>query len=246
MNPTSPRGARAALVTGGAVRVGREIALSLSRQGYSIALTYRTSRNEAEQTARECRDAGVESLAVECDQRDPQQVRRAVERAREELGGIDLVVNNASYYGPTSLAGSSVEEWDCYQEVNVRGPWLFAQAAAACLAERRGAIVNLLDAAAEHPYPGYLPYCTSKAALAALTLGLARELAPDVRVNGIAIGVVLWPEDFPEAKKRAIKQRTPLGRTGSPADVARACLYLAEAEFVTGEIMTVDGGRRLT
>lgn len=246
MNPTSPRGAGVALVTGGALRIGRELALTLSRQGYSIALTYRTSRREAEETARQCRDFGPAAVAVECDQRDPAQVRRAVERAEDELGGIDLLVNNASVYGSTSLAEATVEQWDQFQDVNVRGPWLFAQAAAAGLAARRGAIVNLLDAAAEHPYPGYLPYCTSKAALAALTLGLARELAPEVRVNGIAIGVVLWPEGFPEAKKRAIEQRTPLGRTGSPADVAAACLYLAAAEFVTGEIITVDGGRRLT
>lgn len=238
---------KSALVTGGAVRVGRVIALALAGRGANVAVTYRTSVDEASATAAEISAFGVRAHAVRCDQRDPAQVHAAVREIESALGAVDVLVNNAAIFERASFAEASVEDWDSHLEVNLRGPWLFAQAVCPGMQARGGGVVvNLVDIAAERPYTAYLPYCISKAGLTAMTEGLARALAPTVRVNGIAIGTVLWPDEFPDTQKQATIAKTPLKRIGDPADVASAVLFLVEgSDFLTGAIIPVDGGARL-
>lgn len=235
------------LVTGGAVRVGRAIALALAGRGANVAITYRASADEACATAAEISALGVRSHAVCCDQRDPTQVDAAVRDIEAELGPVSVLVNNAAIFNRTPFGDSSLEDWDSHLEVNLRGPWLFARAVCPGMQARGGGVVvNLVDIAGDKPYIAYLPYCISKAGLAAMTKGLARALAPAVRVNGIAIGTVLWPDDFPEAQKQATIDKTLLKRIGDPSDVASAVLFLVEGcDFLTGAIIPVDGGARL-
>lgn len=233
-----------ALVTGGAARVGRAIALALAERGRAVAITYRTSAGPAEETVAALRGLGVGALAVPCDQRDPAQVEVAVERVEADLGPVGVLVNNAALFRRTPVAEATLEDWDEHLEVNLRGPWLFARLLGPRMRARGGGvIVNLADIAAAAPFPGYLPYSVSKAGLVALTRGLARALGPEVRVNAVSPGVALWPDEFPEAARAALLARTPLGRAGEPEDVARAVVFLVEdAPFVTGAVLPVDGG----
>lgn len=236
-----------ALVTGGAVRVGKAIALALAERGANVAITYRSSEGPAQETAAELRAQGVQALAVRCDQRDPEQIRAAVREVEANLGPIDILINSASIFERTPFAEATLEDWDSHLEVNLRGPWLFSQAVGPGMQARgAGAIINMVDIAAERPFAGYLPYSVSKAGLVALTKGLARVLAPQVRVNGIAPGTVLWPEGYPEDQKAAYLEKTPLRRAGTPEDAATAALFLIEgSDFVTGVILPLDGGRSL-
>jgi len=240
---------RVALVTGGAKRIGREIALALAGRGARVGITYRSSAEEAAETVRELLELGGRgaAVAVQCDQRDPEQIHRAARFVEAELGPVDVLVNNAAIFNRTPFAEATLEDWDEHLEVNLRGPWLWAKALAPGMQARgAGVILNLVDIAAERPYPGYLPYTASKAGLVALTRGLARALAPQVRVNGIAPGIVLMPDDFPGEQTEALVKRTPLRREGSPTDVAATALYLIEgSDFITGAIVPVDGGLRL-
>jgi NAD(P)-dependent dehydrogenase (short-subunit alcohol dehydrogenase family) len=238
---------KVALVTGGAVRVGRAIALALAEGGASVAITYRTSAAEADETAAALTAVGVPALAVRCDQREPADVESAVRQVEETLGPVAVLVNNAAIFERTPFADASLEDWDSHLEVNLRGPWLFAKAVApGMLAAGQGIILNMLDIAADQPYPAYLPYSVSKAGLAALTRGLARALAPSVRVNGISPGAVLWPEEYPDDAKEAYLRQTPLGRAGTPQDAAATVRFLIEgSDFLTGVIVPVDGGRSL-
>lgn len=236
---------QAALITGGAVRIGRAIALRLAAEGAAVAITYHQSGTEAAGAVEECRALGVPAVALPCNQRNPLEVEQCVAEAGKALGGLNILINNAAIYGRSPIGETSVEEWDRYQETNLRGPWLFSRAALPALQQSGGCIINLLDAAAEHPYPGYLPYCVSKAGLQALTFGLAREAAPAVRVNGIAVGVAGWPEGFSERARESILSSTPLQKTGEPDGVAEAVVYLIGAGYATGAILHLDGGRRL-
>lgn len=238
---------RTALVTGGALRVGRAIALALAERGAHVAITYRSSEDAARATADELRTRGVGALAVRCDQRDPAQIRAAVQQIETQLGPVDVLVNSASLFERTPFAEATLEHWDSHLEVNLRGPWLFAQAVGPGMQARgAGAIINMVDIAAERPFAGYLPYSVSKAGLVALTKGLARTLAPQVRVNGIAPGAVLWPDDYSDNQKAAYLEKTPLHRVGTPEDAAAAVIFLIEgSDFVTGIILPLDGGRSL-
>lgn len=238
---------RIALVTGGAVRVGRAIALALAGRGAHVAITYRSSAGPAQETVAELRACGVRAHAVHCDQRDPEQIRAAVREVEAALGPIDVLVNSASLFERTPFAEATLEDWDAHLEVNLRGPWLFCQAVGPGMQARgEGAILNMVDIAAERPFVGYLPYSVSKAGLVALTKGLARVLAPQVRVNGIAPGTVLWPDEYPEAQKAAYLEKIPLRRAGTPEDAAATALFLLEgSDFVTGVILPLDGGRSL-
>lgn len=238
---------RTALVTGGAVRVGRAIALALAERGARVGITYRNSEGPALATVHDLRARGVEAVAVRCDQRDPEQIRAAVRQVEAQLGPIDVLVNSASVFERTSFAEATLEDWDQHLEVNLRGPWLFAQAVGPGMQARgEGAIVNMVDIAAERPFVGYLPYSVSKAGLVALTKGLARVLAPQVRVNGIAPGAILWPDDYAEEQQAAYLEKTPLHRVGTPEDAAAAVLFfISGSDFVTGVILPLDGGRRL-
>ena len=178
---------------------------------------------------------------------DVASIATVVERVVERFGGIDTLVNNAGIMFERAVSEISAAEWDLMVAVNLRAPLFLAQAAAPHLAGRNGAIVNLVDIYAERPLPRHSVYCMAKAALAAATLALAQELAPLVRVNGVAPGAVLWPDDKDEAARKELVARTPLQRAGTPEDVAGAVLWLLrDARFVTGQIIRVDGGRSLS
>jgi NAD(P)-dependent dehydrogenase (short-subunit alcohol dehydrogenase family) len=239
---------KTALVTGGAVRVGRSIALAFAERGARVAITYRSSEEAARETVAALQALGVEAMANRCDQSDPPQISASISAIESELGPIDVLVNNASQFDRTPVETVTLEQWEAMQAVNLRGPWLFMQALGPAMQTRgEGVILNMLDIAVERPYVEHLPYCAAKAGLAALTRGLARALAPQVRVCGIAPGAVEWPDDYPEASRQAYLRRTPLGRVGSAEDVAATAVFLIEgSDYLTGITVPVDGGRSLT
>lgn len=244
-----------ALVTGSARRVGRRIALRLARGGADVAVHYRTSAEEAEETVADLRAEGVEAVGVQGDLRDLDDVERIVGEAADALGGLDVAVNNASVFPRTPLDDVDGDVWDLNMDVNLRAPAFVAMAAAermdastgpdgAPTGGLDGKIVNIADWAGFRPYENYLPYCVSKAGVIALTKGLARELAPDVAVNAVAPGPVMLPEDFSEDDRRAIVEQTPLNRIGSPDDIAAGIAFLVEgSDFMTGAVVPIDGGR---
>jgi pteridine reductase len=236
-----------ALVTGAARRVGATIARTLHAAGYDLALHCRRSRAELDALIAALEAARPRStLALQADLADVARLPALVEAALARFGRLDALVNNASAFHPTPLGTITAAQWDELFAANARAPLFLAQAAAGALAARRGAIVNLVDIYAERPLPHYSVYCMAKAALAMATQALAQELAPAVRVNGVAPGAVLWPEGKAEAERQALIERTPLARSGSPEDVAGAVLWLLrDAPFVTGQILRVDGGRSL-
>jgi NAD(P)-dependent dehydrogenase (short-subunit alcohol dehydrogenase family) len=236
---------KAALVTGGAHRVGRVLALALAESGADVLVNYHTSETAAADTVRAIEALGRRAVAVAGDVSDPGQVRALVAAAHAHFGRIDIVVNNASRFDRAPLAEITPEAWDRALDVNLKGPFLLAQAAASALRETRGTIVNIVDLSAFQPWPSFIPHAVSKAGLLHLTRCLARALAPDVRVNAIAPGTVLPPEGYDGTDYAGGMDRRVLARAGEPADVARALRYLVESDFVTGEVLVVDGGRLL-
>lgn len=237
---------KVALVTGAGRRVGQAIAIAMARAGADIVIHWNTSRAGAQETARKVNALGRRSFAVQADLRDAVAIQEMVEAADRRMGGLDALVNSASTFGRTPFAEITQEMWDDILRVNLTGAFLLAQAAAPLLANRHGSIVNICDVIGQRPLRGYVHHATSKAALAALTLGLALELAPKVRCNGVAPGTVLPPDSLDEAEKTSILAKIPADRFGTPDDVAAAVVYLATAPFVTGVILPVDGGRLLT
>ncbi len=234
----------ACLVTGGAVRVGRAITLAVARAGHPLAFTYHRSTDDAASTLAEAQAFGVPAISLRCDQSDPAQIKHAMDAAEASVGPIGVLVNNAAVFPRTPVEQCTVTDWDAIQSVNLRAPWLFIQAALPGMRQLgAGCIINILDIATQRPYRDYLPYCASKAGLEALTIGLARTLGPAIRVNGVAPGTVDWPPDFPDAARAQIIRHTPLGRVGSPQDIAEAVVYLIGANFITGAVIPVDGGR---
>jgi len=236
---------RWALVTGAAKRVGRVVAHELASRGANVLVHYHTSVVEAEGTVASLRALGVEAEALRADLADATAVRALAVDAESRTGGLSVLVNSASNYLRTPFDGITEAAWDASLDVNLKAPFLLAWTIGRAMRGRgEGVIVNIADWAAERPYRDYLPYCVSKAGIIALTKSLAKELAPAVRVNAVAPGPVLLPEDFGETEIAAVRRATPLGRIGRPEDVARAIRFLAEeAEFSTGSIFHVDGGR---
>jgi pteridine reductase len=237
-----------ALVTGAAKRVGAVIARTLHAAGYDVALHCRHSRAERDALMAELESHRARStLGLQADLADSTQLPGLIEQTVGRFGRLDALVNNASAFYPTPLGEISARQCDELFAINARAPLLLAQAAAAHLKSAHGAIVNIVDIYAQRPLPEHAAYCMSKAALAMATLALAQELGPEVRVNGVAPGAVLWPESGKEyADREAIVARTPLQRAGTPEDIAGAVLWLLrDAPFVTGEIVRVDGGRTL-
>lgn len=236
---------KVAVVTGGAVRVGKAIAAALADRGAHVGFTYHSSADQAVETLAELKGRGVQSHAVRCDQRDPRQVEEAVSELEARLGPASVLVNSAAIFQHTPFEAATLEDWDSHLEINLRGPWLFAKAVAPGMRRRgEGVILNIIDIAAERPFPGYLPYSISKAGVAALTRGLAQALAPEVRVLGISPGEVMWPEGFPEEQKQLLISKAPLKREGSPDDIARTVVFMVEgSDYLTGAILPVDGGR---
>ncbi len=234
-----------ALVTGGAVRVGRALSLGLADEGWDVAVGYHTSEAPARELAQRVEAAGRRALLCPGDVSDPGDVRAIADRIRGELGRLDLLVNNASTFHRGRLAEISGEEWDRTMGVNVKGPFLLVRAVADLLSADRGSVVNVLDLSAFRPWVEYPHHSVSKAALLQLTKVMARSLAPEIRVNAVAPGTVLPPEDYTEEQIEASRQKTLLETLGTPEDVVGAVLFLARSPFVTGEVIVVDGGRRL-
>lgn len=237
---------RTALVTGAARRLGRSIAEALAARGARVAVHHHRSRGEAEVVVRGIRERGGTAESIIADLALDGVVPTLITAVEERLGPIDVLVNNASIFVRTPLDALDAAAWDAHLTVNLRTPYLLAVAVGRAM-RRRGAgkIVNLTDIAAERPYRHYLPYSVSKAGLAALTRGLAKELAPEVQVSCVAPGPILPPSETSDDDRNVILDRTPLGRFGAPADIASAVLYLIDADFVTGATLTVDGGRSL-
>jgi pteridine reductase len=237
-----------ALITGAAKRVGRVIARTLHGAGYDLALHFRRSRNEAEQLAAELEAQRAGStLLLEAELAQTAELAKLVLRTVQRFGRLDALVNNASSFLATPIGAINEAQWDELFASNAKAPLFLAQAAAPHLRAARGAIVNLTDVYAERPLLRHTVYVMAKAALSVLTLSLARELGPEVRVNAVAPGAVLWPEaGKSESEQQELIARSALKRAGTPEDVAGAVLWLLrDARFVTGQILRVDGGRSL-
>lgn len=239
---------RVALVTGASRRIGAEIVRGLHAAGYRVLLHYHRSEEAARQLAGALNAARPDSVLAQCaDLDDTAALDELVRRAIDAWGHLDALVNNASTFYPTPLGTVTESQWDALLGSNLKAPFFLCQAAAPHLARRQGAIVNLVDIYAERPLKGYPAYSIAKAGLAALTRSLAVELAPDVRVNGVAPGAILWPEQADGGQTQAdILARIPLARSGGPADIAGAVRFLLEeAPYITGQIIAVDGGRSI-
>jgi pteridine reductase len=242
----TPLAGQAVLVTGAARRVGAAIARKLHEAGASVLLHYRTSAKAAESLARELNEARAGSARIlQADLLDVNQLAPLVDAATAAFGRLDILVNNASTFYPTPMGTISAHDWDDLMGTNVKAPLFLSQAAAGALRQSAGLIINLVDIHGSRPLKQFAVYGTAKAALAMLTRSLARELAPEVRVNGIAPGPIMWPDDAPDTETKAkIISQTLLQRQGSPDDVARTALFLAaDAPYITGQILAVDGGR---
>jgi len=237
------------LVTGGAKRVGAAIARRLHREGASLMIHYRGSEREANALREEMSAARPESVAlVQADLLDLGGLSEIVKNTLGRFNRLDVLVNNASTFFPTPVGEMNQANWDSLIGANLRAPLFLSQAAAPHLKKTGGSIVNITDIHADRPLKNYVIYSIAKAGLAGLTRSLARELAPEVRVNAIAPGAIVWPEDgsWDDLMRQRIVSHTLLRRTGDPDDVARAVYYLiAEAPYVTGQIIAVDGGRSI-
>jgi NAD(P)-dependent dehydrogenase (short-subunit alcohol dehydrogenase family) len=234
---------RSALVTGAGRRLGRAIAIALGGRGMRVAVHYHRSEAGARETADAVVAAGGTATLVQADLRDAAAAERLVHAAVAAHGGLDVLLNSAAEMVRTPLGGVTAAQWDDLFALNLRAPFLLAQAAAPHLQRARGAIVNIADIAAEETWPAYIPYSLTKSGLAHLTRSLARVLAPDVRVNAVAPGAVQLPDEWDESMAARLAETTPLRRLGAPEDVTRAVLYLLEADYVTGTMLAVDGGR---
>ena len=241
MSENKPLAGKRALVTGAAKRIGREIALTLARAGADVAITYRSSDDEAAATTREIAQLGVAGMAERCDVRDPAQVKAAVGAVVQAFGGLDLLVNNAGAFETGKLEEITPEQWDAIFAINTRGPLLVAQAAYPHLKQARGRIVNIGSLGGIHPWATHGHYCTSKAALHMLSTTMAKAWAPEISVNCVAPGMIVQGE-VGEAYVH-FAEKTPMRRNGTAEDVAEAVMFFATAtHFITGQLMAVDGG----
>ncbi len=243
----SPLRGKCALITGAAKRIGAEIARSLHHQGMDLVLHYNSSAEAAVQLQQMLQQQRSDSVRLlSCDLNKTSQLESLVADAVAFKGRLDLLVNNASAFYPTPLQTASEAEWDDLLASNLKAPFFLAQAAAPWLEKSEGSIVNLLDIYAETPLKVHAIYSIAKAGNAMLVKSLAMELAPRVRVNGIAPGVILWPDGMDKSAQTTILNQVPLCQAGHPKDVAETLLFLvSDATYMTGEIIKVDGGRSL-
>ena len=238
---------KVALVTGAGRRIGRAISVELARCGCDLALHYYTSKDDAAETAGMVEGLGRRAVLFKANLAEGEAAGSLPKRAVEALGSLDFLVNNASTFEQMDLQGFSLAAWNQTLAVNVTAPMILSHAAHPFLREANpGRIVNLSDIAAERPWPGYLAYCVSKAGLTCLTQALAKAMAPDVRVNAVAPGAALFPDDFHVDTIKVITRRVPSLRAGTAEDVAAAVRFLiTDADYVTGTILAVDGGRSI-
>ena len=235
-----------ALVTGGAKRIGREIALELAGQGANVVFTYNTSQRAAEQTIADLGRLGVQALAVRCDVRDELNVRETLAEVLREFRRLDILVNNAAIYQTIDFIDITVAQWDDIFATNVRGPFLFGKYAAPELRRRRGRIINIGSLGGIRPWSTHAHYCASKAALHMLTQTMAKALAPEVAVNCVAPGVIDFGEPEATGLRRRMAKVTPMQRSGKGSEVAAAVRFFATCpDFITGQVLAVDGGLSL-
>jgi pteridine reductase len=238
---------RTALVTGAAKRLGAATARRLHAEGMNLLLHYNKSEADAVKLCAELNALRKDSAAVAQADLGNIQGLDSLVKAALQWDGLDVLVNNASSFRPTPLGSVVEDDWDELMASNLKAPFFLSQAAAVHLKKNHGSIVNMVDIHARRPLKDYTVYCAAKAGLAMLTLSLAKELGPEIRVNGVSPGPVLWPEGgMDAATKKSILEATALKRKGSPEDIAGAVLYLVrDAEYVTGQIIAIDGGRSL-
>jgi pteridine reductase len=237
---------KVAVVTGGARRGGKAIALALARSGARVIITFNTSAAEAAITVGEIERAGGQAAAVPCDQRDPGAIDRLFDRLRQEVDRLDILVNSAAIMERKPALEITLEDWSRVVDTNLRGPFFMAQRAAQwMLAAGGGVIVNIADLSALHPWPSYLTHTISKSGLVAMTQAWALALAPSIRVNAIAPGLVLKPEGWSDEHWAKLIAALPLQRGGTAEEVAEAVLYCVRSDFMTGQTIVIDGGRSL-
>lgn len=237
-----------ALVTGGARRIGAEIVRLLHESGMKVAIQYRSSGEAAETLVHELNSARPQSAcAIHADLLANERIRRVIDKTIGEFGRLDALVNNASSFYPSPIGSVTEEAWEDLVGTNLKAPFFLSQAAAVHLTACKGSIVNIVDIHGRRPLKKHAVYCAAKAGLGMLTKALARDLGPEVRVNAVAPGAILWPESgMDELTKKRILSHTALKRGGKPADIARAVLFLIrDARYTTGEMLLVDGGRLL-
>jgi pteridine reductase len=237
------------LITGGAKRVGAATCRRLHAAGASLMLHYRESAGEARLLQAELNNSRKDSVSlIQADLLDLAKLQSLVDQTLQSFGRLDALVNNASSFFQTPVGEITPAQWEDLIGTNLRAPMFLAQAAAPALRKAQGAIVNITDIHAERPLKNYVVYSVAKAGLVGLTRSLARELAPEVRVNAVAPGPILWPDDdaFDELSRQRIISHTPLRREGTPEDIAKAVHFLlADATYVTGDTINVDGGRHV-
>ena len=234
---------RTLLVTGAAKRLGRAIALAAAENGADVAITYRESARQAREVVRELAQHGVKALAVRCDVTDENSVREMVKEVAKELGGIDVLVNNAANYETVEFEKITVAQWDGIFASNTRGPFLVSREALPYLRKRRGRIVNMGSLGGLRPWATHAHYCSSKAAVHMLTKVMAKALAPEIAVNAVAPGMIDLGEKSAASFMKKTAMQTPMLRSGTAADIAAAVMFFAAApHFITGQVLAVDGG----
>ena len=236
---------RVALVTGGAHRLGKAIALSLGQAGSRVVIHYHNSAQKAERTIAELQELGVEAFAISGDIANIEEVNDIVDQAASHWDRLDILVNNAGIWGATPIGTVTQERWDELMAINVRSMFFATQRATPHLRKTQGTIVNIADVGALRPWRNYTPYLVSKGGVITLTEALAKDLAPEIRVNAVAPGPVLIPDYWSQEQANATIHTIPLRRWGSAEDIGQAVVYLVQADYVTGVTIPVDGGQRL-
>jgi pteridine reductase len=235
---------RVALVTGSAKRLGRAVALRLAQEGADVVIHYHSSEAEARETVSAIEKFGRRGIALRADLGGIAEIQRLFQEAADHFGRLDILVNSAANFLQTEFASTSEKLWDASLDTNLKAPFFCAQSAAPLLKQSRGVIINFADIGGLLPWPGYIPHCVSKAGVIMLTKCLAKELAPDIRVNAIAPGTITMSGDPSEWEADFIR-RAPLHRSGTTEDITDAVLFLVQSSFVTGHVLVVDGGRIL-
>ena len=248
MSETTKSRNRYALITGAARRIGACIAETLHQRGCDVFLHYHNSAGSVEELAKKLNAIRPQSaITVQAGLGEAEEINRLAGQVQAHTGQLDLLVNNASRFFPTTVGTTTMTQWDELMDSNLRGPYFLTQALLPKLATAGGSVINLLDVHAVRPMAGHAVYCMAKAGLQMMTLAMAKDLGPQIRVNGVAPGAILWPEqDNTSEDQQKILNKTVMGRAGKPEDIASAVAYLGlDAPYVTGQVLAVDGGRSL-
>lgn len=239
-----PLQGQVALVTGAGKRLGRAVALRLAVEGADVVVHYRSSQAEAQDAVKEIEKLGRRGAVIGADLGSVAEIKRLFDEAGKQFGRLDILVNSAANFLPASMVSTTEQIWDAALDTNLRAPFFCAQAAAPWLRRTQGVIINFSDTGGLLGWTGYIPHSVSKAGVSMLTRVLAKTLAPEVRVNAIAPGTITMEGDPPEWEADFVKL-APLGRTGKPEDITDTVLFLVQSKFITGQVLTVDGGRAL-